>query len=105
MYDGTGSIATGEKLEVPQPVGHFVFVKMPRIADKIGSILLPTQTKETQERASIKGELLGVGPACKNLSPGQVGKTVWFGRYAGVIIEEGDDLFRLIDEDEIRAIS
>jgi len=89
-----------------EPVGHFVFVKMPKI-DKVtpGGIIIPNQSVEVQERASINGELLGVGPACKNLNGEHVGKTAWFGRYAGVIIEEDKELYRLIDEDEIRAVS
>lgn len=89
-----------------QPIGCFVLVKMPPAMKATpGGILLPDDTAEKAEHATHKGELLGVGRNCRYVDPEDVGKTAFFGRYAGIMITEGEDKFRLIDEDEIRAVA
>jgi len=88
-----------------EPVGHFALIEMQRIEEKTaGGIFLPKSAVEKEERAMQEGKLVAAGPLCKKLADEQVGRTVYFGRYAGLLIEHEGAEYRLIDEDEIRGV-
>lgn len=88
-----------------EPVGHFVLIEMPKLEEKTaGGVYLPPSARDREERASVRGEIKGIGPQCKVLAAEQVGRIALFGRYAGAMIEDGGTDYRLIDEDEIRGV-
>ncbi len=88
-----------------EPVGHFVLVEMKRIeAVTAGGIHLPPSMVEKEERAAHSGKVIATGPFCKKLSIEHAGKTAFFGRYAGMLLEHDGAEYRLIDEDEIRGV-
>jgi co-chaperonin GroES (HSP10) len=103
-------MATAPAIDIPSlpfiPVGHFVMVKMPKVETKTaGGIIIPEDTRKKDERAAMNGQLMAFGPSCKGFMATSLGKTVYFGRYAGMLVEDGGEEYRLIDEDEIRAIA
>lgn len=100
-------VASNPTIEAgPSAIGRFVCVQMPAIVEQTaGGIFLPPKAAEIEEHATMTGELKSVGQHCQYVSENDIGSTVYFGRYAGVMIEEGKIKYRLIDEDEIRAVS
>jgi|GEM_PF-6758240 len=88
-----------------EAIGNFVLVEMPPKETKTsGGIIIPEDSADIQHRAVQSGTIRSVGHTCKSVSSMMVGKDALFGRYAGVLFEEGDAEFRLIDEDEIRGV-
>lgn len=88
-----------------EPVGHFVLIEMKRVEEKTaGGIILPSSVKDKEERAAQSGQVVSTGPQCKKLSEQHEGKTAYFGRYAGMLLDHEGAEYRLIDEDEIRGV-
>lgn len=88
-----------------EPVGHFVLIEMKRIEEKTaGGIILPQTAVEKEERAAHSGKVIATGPLCKKLDALGHGRTAFFGRYAGMLLDHDGAEYRLIDEDEIRGV-
>ena len=89
-----------------EPIGHFVLVEMPaKEKTTAGGIIIPDEVSDKEHRAAHCGKLIGVGGDCSKVKSQMVGKSAYFGRYAGMLFELDDAEYRLIDEDEIRAIA
>lgn len=89
-----------------EAIGNYVLVEMPPKETKTeGGIIIPEQAADQQHRAVQTGTIRSVGHTCETVAKGMVGKEAFFGRYAGVLFEQDEAEFRLIDEDEIRGIA
>lgn len=88
-----------------EPVGYYVLVEVEQIENKTaGGIYLPDETVDREKRGNMRGTILAVGPAAGAVTPDHVGKMAYFGRYAGMLVEEGGKQLRLIDAQEIRGV-
>lgn len=97
------------------PVEYFVVVEIPAAVEKIGSIILPTQTQEADKLAIDEGTLVAVSPAAFNYTQWPegariptVGDRVLFKRYAGKTYDRETGgvkrSFRLVADKDIMAI-
>lgn len=90
------------------PLGHRVLVKPIRIEEKTkGGIYLPQQTQEMERAGVDKGEVIAIGatawmderlggkPWC------EVGDTVIWARYAGKPVTVGEEIYHLINDEDI----
>jgi len=92
-----------------EPIGHRCLV-CPIKTDRTtkGGIIIPEDAAEREDMAQIKGVLVAVGKTAgddygwKNWA--EVGRTVIFGKYAGVIIkgEDGKE-YRLVNDEDLAA--
>lgn len=88
-----------------EPVGVMVLVEPIEVATKTaGGVFLPDQIVEKEQWAAQRGKVLAVGPRCEYLGQADVGKTAIFGRYAGALIEHEGKKYRLIDNQDIKAL-
>lgn len=88
-----------------EPLGFYVLIEVEQIENKTaGGIFLPDETVDREKRGNMRGTILAVGPAAGSLNSGHVGKVAYFGRYAGMLIEEDGKQLRLIDAQEIRGV-
>lgn len=89
-----------------EAIGNFVLIEMPPKETKTaGGIIIPEDAADLQHRAVQTGKIRSVGHKCETVAQGMVGKDAFFGRYAGILLEQDEGEFRLIDEDEIRGIA
>lgn len=88
-----------------KPVGVMVLVEPVEVETKTkGGVFLPDQIVEKEQWAAQRGKILAVGPQCEYLAQADVGKIAIFGRYAGALIEHEGKKFRLIDNQDIKAL-
>ena len=90
------------------PLGHRVLVKPVKIEEKTASgIYLPQQTVEMEQAGIDKGEVVAIGDtAWKDERLGgaawcKVGDTVIWARYAGKPVKDGDDLYHLVNDEDL----
>ena len=94
------------------PAGHRVLVRPNINTDEktsSGLIYKPQREVDKENRATTKGTVVEVGStAWKAFRDGsaenpwcKIGDVVRFAQYAGVEIEEGDDKFRMINDEDI----
>jgi chaperonin GroES len=98
-----------------RPVGARVLVRPEKVEKRTDSgLYLPEQTQERKQFDTQKGEVVSIGPlAFKDFGDGsnwcEVGDTIYFVRYAGVVHEvtNGDGekvLHRVINDEDIMGI-
>lgn len=100
-----------------KPVGHKVLVKPEPVEEKSqGGILLAPETVEKEGMAQIKAEVVAVGGNAffeHNIDKGYVpwrglmagpGDRIVMAKYAGVLIKDGDEEYRLINDLDVLAI-
>jgi co-chaperonin GroES (HSP10) len=88
-----------------EPVGVMVLVEPIEVkAVTAGGIHLPDQVVEKDQWATQRGTILAVGPRAEYLGQNHVGKVAIFGRYAGAMIEHEGKKYRLIDNQDIKAL-
>lgn len=91
-------------------LGHHVLVKVesPEEVTK-GGIVIVNQTREAEKRGAEIGELIDVGPtAWKAEGLGgtpwaEVGEKVWFAKYAGKWVKDGDNEYLIMLDTDIVA--
>ena len=93
------------------PARHRVLVRPERVEEKTrGGLYVPEHTRERQQAASIRGELVAAGPnAWKAFDDGRpwadVGDTVIFAKYGGFEVEDEETKteYRLLNDEDIIA--
>jgi chaperonin GroES len=108
------AIQEQEQISVlPVPVGYRILIRIPKKMDKTaGGIVLPEDTRKTEETASIVGEVISLGaeayadvskfpikPWCK------VGDYVMFRAYSGTRFVVKGEEYRLLNDDSIEAVT
>lgn len=92
------------------PAGHRVLIKPEIVEEKTsGGIILAQTTKDREQQATMRGEVVDVGEnAWKAFDDGRpwakVGDKVVFRKYAGEKIPEGDEEYRVVNDEDILAI-
>lgn len=98
---------------LPVPSGYKLMIRIPKKKDKTsGGIVLPEETRKIEETASILGEVIALGavayhdpekfptgPWCK---PGDF---VMFRAYSGTRFFVRGEEYRLLNDDQIEAVS
>lgn len=88
-----------------KPVEYKLIVEPENVEEKSsGGIIMPTTTREAEQRAQIIGTVIAVGPKCAlAIDAGQVevGDRIYFAKYGGYIIEEGDKSLRVINDEDV----
>lgn len=89
-----------------EPAGHRVLIKPDIVEEKTaGGIILAQTTKERDQQATMRGEVVAIGVnAWKAFDDGTpwaaVGDRVCFRKYAGEVIKDGDEEYRVINDDD-----
>ena len=99
--------AVGDKIVVKP-------VKSERVSP--GGIVMPETDAKKRDMAAIKAEICDIGPLAFEaekkheqrfgtsvLIP-QVGHRIMMGRYAGYEVKEGDETYRIIDDEDVTAV-
>jgi co-chaperonin GroES (HSP10) len=104
-----------EMVILPDPVGHFMLIALPTMAEQTaGGIIIPTAVNERERAASVVGTVLAMGPSCykdrQRFPDGawcKEGDKVLFSRYQGMRfkskdIESGEMVeYRMLADDAI----
>jgi co-chaperonin GroES (HSP10) len=108
------AILEPDKISVlPVPTGYRILIRIPKKAGKTaGGIVLPEDTRKTEETASIVGEVIQLGPEAYAdvekfpLHPWcKVGDFVMFRAYSGTrFLVQGEE-YRLLNDDSIEAVT
>lgn len=92
------------------PAGHRVLIKPEIVEEKTsGGIILAQTTKDREQQATMRGVVVEVGEnAWKAFDDGRpwakVGDKVVFRKYAGEKIPEGDEEYRVVNDEDVLAI-
>jgi len=91
------------------PVEYKVLIEPEQVNEQTsGGLYLPQQTKEKDEMAQVKGTLVAVGGSAFEDWQGrrpEIGDKVYFGKYAGFVVEGADERkYRLINDKDVAAI-
>lgn len=96
------------------PVEYNVVIAPARMAEKIGSIFIPDEAKESEGLAMQVGRIIAQSPLAysyekwpagtEHLKP-QIGQLVWFARYGGALFTgiDGND-YRILKDKDIGAV-
>lgn len=95
-----------------QPIEFNVLIKPQEVEKKTASgLYLPDQTVEADKYAQQRGEIVALSPLAFSYADWpdgtvlpKVGDTVFFGKYAGTMVKEGDAEYRLVKDKEIAAV-
>lgn len=81
-----------------KPLGARVLVERAKVEEKTDSgIIIPDSAQEKQN----KGKVVAVGNDVKDV---KVGDTVLYGKFNGTEINEGDEAFLILQEEDLLAI-
>lgn len=96
---------------LPKPAGYRLLIEIPKKEEKVGSIIIPDNTRDREQTASIVGRVLSMGddayvdpdkyptgPWCK------VGDWVVFRAYSGTRIKIDGNEYRLINDDTVEGV-
>lgn len=100
-----------------KPTGHHVVVRPDKVEEKSkGGIYIPISTKDQEQRAVTKGEIVAIGPnaaECYMTYRNEKGDVVWlkvgdrvcFSKYGGELnpLRDGDESLRLLNDEDILA--
>jgi len=90
-----------------EPEGVKIVVLPDKVKDKTeGGIWRPDAVKDSEKFATVKGEVLAIGPAAAvEFDDGelQVGDRITYAKYSGVFIEDGDVEVRIINDEDVLA--
>jgi co-chaperonin GroES (HSP10) len=109
MYEP--EIEVQDLAELPEPLGYKLLIALPKIQDKTkGGIIRPQTLSDMEQTASIIGKVVKVGPDAytdKDRYPNgpwsKVGDWVLFRSYSGTRFKNGDQQYRLINDDTVEA--
>jgi co-chaperonin GroES (HSP10) len=93
-----------------QPVEYKVLVLPEEVPDKIGSIILTDETKDTKAMAQGRGKLIAIGSlAFEDWNDSiAIGDEVIFPKYAGFVVPKEDSadgrVYRLFNDKEVVAV-
>lgn len=93
------------------PTEYKILVKPKDVDDKIGSIIIPDQTKERDQHAQMEGVIIAVSPLAfsydnwKDASPPKAGDRVLFAKYSGAIVKGKDGVeYRIVNDKDVAAV-
>lgn len=92
------------------PAGHRVLIRPDEISEKTsGGIILAQTTKDREQQATMRGVVVEVGEnAWKAFDDGKpwakVGDKVVFRKYAGEKVPEGDNEYRVVNDEDILCV-
>lgn len=93
---------------LPSPVGYKILIAIPKMDEKIGSIITPEKWRNQEESASIVGCVISIGPDAyldtdkyPNGPWCQVGDWVLFRAYSGTRLKVEGQEYRLINDDTV----
>lgn len=93
------------------PTEFNVLVEPDAIEEKIGGIYLPDMTKDADRFAQQKGTLVAVSPLAFSYADWgdhdakpRVGDKVFYSKFEGTSIKDGDKEFRLVKDKAIAAV-
>jgi chaperonin GroES len=94
------------------PTEYKVLIRPIEVDQKTkGGIIIPDETKERDQYAQMRGELVAVSPLAftyddwKDAKPPQVGDEVLFAKYAGAVVDGKDGKkYRLANDKDIAAV-
>jgi chaperonin GroES len=92
------------------PAGHRVLVFPDEIPEKTdGGIYRPDTTRDREQLRTNKGKVIAVGPqAWEAFGDGSrwadVGDVVIFKEYGGLVIEESNKKYRIINDEDVLAV-
>lgn len=93
-----------------EPAGHRVLIKPDIVEEKTaGGIILAQTTKDRDQQATMRGTVVNVGVnAWKAFDDGtpwaSEGDKVVFRKYAGEVIKDGEEEYRVVNDDDILAV-
>ena len=94
-----------------KPCSYHVLVRPDNVAERSGTLFIPTATREREQMAQVVGTIVAIGPtAWKGFDEGdpwaKVGDRVSYAKYGGVLMKdpETDEHFRLLLDKDIVAI-
>lgn len=97
--------------ENTEPCANKVLVKLHRPEEKIGNIILASETRNKMSMGQDAGEIVTLGPTAFQIDFGdederpQIGDIVVFEKYGGQLEKDKDDNpYRLLTDIQIRAI-
>lgn len=100
-----------DDVKLPTPTGYRILIAIPKMDEKIGSILTPEAFRKAEETASIVGCVISLGPdayADYDKYPTgpwcQEGDWVVFRSYSGTRLKIGDVEYRVINDDTVEAV-
>jgi co-chaperonin GroES (HSP10) len=93
------------------PTEYKVLIRPKEVAEKVGSVFLPEQSKEAEKWATIEGVLIAKSPlaftyanadewAAAHSAPPEIGKRVLFAKYSGVRHKGRDGVEYVIANDK-----
>ena len=93
------------------PTEFCVVVELDPVAEKVGSILMPSQVQDRDKLSAEEGTLIEVSPVAfdyanwpANARKPKVGERVLFRKYAGLLTNRNGRAFRLLNDKDIVAI-
>jgi len=96
------------------PTEYRVLIKPKEVGDKIGSIIIPDESKDRNQFAQMEGTLVAVSPLAFtyanesewNGSPKpKPGDRVMFAKYAGAVVKGRDGAdYRIVNDKDITAV-
>ncbi len=98
------------------PVDKRVLVRPLTVAERKGSIFLPQEYRGREQMAQIEGVLVATGAnafaeakaeaEARGMRPDapKVGDTVFIAKYSGIVIKEGDEEYRLCNDEDVCGI-
>jgi len=90
-----------------QPEGYKLIVKPEEIKQKTeGGIYLPDSTRDQEQNAVNRGEVVAIGPSCSIQFDGDdlaVGDTIVFAKYGGFLVERKDGNLRILNDEDVVA--
>ena len=94
-----------------KPCSYHVLVRPDNVAERAGTIILPTATREREQLAQVFGTIVAIGPtAWQGFDNGEkwadVGDRVAYSKYGGYLLEDPEtkEHFRLLLDKDIVAV-
>ena len=96
-----------------KPCSYHVLVRPDNVAERQGTIFLPTAAREREQMAQVVGTIVSIGPtAWKAFDDGErwaeIGDRVSYAKYGGVLMkdpEDGEHYRLLLDKDIVAVVT
>lgn len=91
-----------------KPKGRIVLVKPKEVKDTYGSLAIPQSVIDREKLAVVRGIVVAVGSLCWDDSDSPPycapGDEIIFAKYAGLVVEEDEKYYRLINDIDVLAV-
>lgn len=96
------------------PTEYRVLIRPKEVSDKIGSIIIPDESKDRNQFAQIEGTLVAISPLAftyanegewAGASKPKPGDVVLYAKYAGAVVKGRDGVdYRIVNDKDITAV-